>query len=131
MSSVSSGAQVALPQAAVPPAGSMPMPEPQVRNRRTRWLRGTKLSLKYAPIRPSSAVSRVSPARRSGAREHSVLAGAAGGHGRSMIYWASRPQDKQSCDLCILSNWLCAAKAATHERMRAAVTHRLATEYKG
>ena len=61
MSGVSSGAQVALPQMRGPPAGSMPMPEPQVRNSFTRAFWGTRLSDRNAPIRPSSAVSRVSP----------------------------------------------------------------------
>ena len=61
ISVVSSGAQVLLPHTAGPPMGSMPSPEPQVRNSFTLTFLGTRLSERKAPMRPSSAVSRVSP----------------------------------------------------------------------
>ena len=61
ISVVSSGAQVLLPHTAGPPMGSMPSPEPQVLNSFTLTFLGTRLSDRNAPIRPSSAVSRVSP----------------------------------------------------------------------
>ncbi len=61
ISMVSSGAQVLLPHTAGPPMGSMPSPEPQVRNSFTLTFLGTRLSDRNAPMRPSSAVSRVSP----------------------------------------------------------------------
>ena len=61
ISVVSSGAQVLLPHTAGPPMGSMPSPEPQVLNSLTLTFLGTRLSDRNAPMRPSSAVSRVSP----------------------------------------------------------------------
>ena len=61
ISVVSSGAQVLLPHTSGPPMGSMPSPEPQVLNSFTLTFLGTRLSERNAPIRPSSAVSRVSP----------------------------------------------------------------------
>ena len=51
-----------LPQIAGPPAGSIPMPAPQVRKRAARVLAGTKRSPRNLLISPKSAVSRVSPA---------------------------------------------------------------------
>lgn len=62
ISSVSSGAQVAFPQTAWPPTGSIPMPAPQVLKRAARFLAGTIFSPRKVLIIPISAVSLVSPA---------------------------------------------------------------------
>ena len=67
ISSVSSGAQLLLPQMAGPPTGSMPMPAPQVRKSAARRRAGTSFSPRNLLIRPMSAVSRVSPAQVTGA----------------------------------------------------------------